>query len=80
MLYWCQDLSFDNDGEEGDPIYICTFEAGDVVKVVHSDVVQMTKAADGANTPFTAIKGRDAGGMFRTVVIPSEWLAPAEKN
>ena len=80
MLHWFQDLSFDGDGEGDDPIYVCTFEAGEVVKVVHSDTIALTNIIDGSNIPFVAIRGRDAKGMFRTVVLSADNLAPAAYN
>lgn len=78
ILFWFQDLGFDGDGEDGDPIYVCTFDAGELVKVVHSDAAALTEPATGGNIPFVAIQGRDKCGMFRTVVLEADNLAPAE--
>jgi|AntRauTorcE11897_2_1112592.scaffolds.fasta_scaffold15149_1 hypothetical protein len=80
MLHWFQDLSFDGDGGEEDEIYVCTFDAGDVVDVVHSDAVALNDAVLGTNVTFIAIRGRDRCGKFRTVILEADNLAPAHLN
>lgn len=73
----------DNAPEQGSPFmsgsarHHCTFSAGQLVEIVHSDLIAATNCATGGNVPFTAITGTDQHGDRRTVILPADLLAPA---